>query len=177
MNLVYEDIVLRAIEHDDKNLLMEMINDPEIEKMVVGWSFPVSTHQQINWINNVNNDKNSVKYIIDVKGIGAVGLASLTSIDYKNGIANVNIKLKNDKNIRGKGIGYKVIRKISEYSFNELNLNCLVANILKYNTASQKLFEKCGFVLEGTLRSRVYKNGSYQDLLSYSLLRSEFKNE
>lgn len=177
MYLLYEDIMLRAIEHDDLNLLKEMINDPEIEKMVVGWSFPVSTHEQLEWINNVNNDRNNVRYIIDVDGIGAIGMASLTSIDFKNGVANVNIKLKNDDNIRRKGIGFRVIKMLSNYAFNELNLNCLVANILRYNKASQKLFEKCGFVLEGVLRKRVFKNGAFQDLLSYSLLRSEFKNE
>lgn len=175
MNIVTRDITLRAIEHDDMQLLKDLINDPEIEKMVVGWSFPVSTHQQVSWINNLINDTKNVKFIIDVRNIGAVGLASLTKIDYKNRTATINIKLKNDNNVRNKGIGYKAIKMLIDYAFNELNLNCLYANILIYNIASQKLFEKCGFVLEGTLRSRVYKSGKYHDLCSYSLLRSDYR--
>lgn len=174
MNIISDDIVLRAIEQEDAQLLKDLINDPAIEKMVVGWSFPVSTHKQINWINSLGNDLNNVRFIIDVKNIGGVGLASLTQIDYKNGTATINIKIKNDEEIRRKGIGYKAIMALIDYAFNQLNLNCLTANILSYNHASQRLFEKCGFICEGTLRHRVFKNGEYQDLLSYSLLRSEY---
>lgn len=174
MNIINEDIVLRAIELDDAQLLKDLINDPEIEKMVVGWSFPVSTHRQINWINNLNND-NNVRFVIDVKNVGAVGVVSLTKIDFKNGTATINIKIKKDVSIRKKGIGYKSIMMLLNYAFNQLNLNCLVANILNYNIASQKLFKKCGFKFEGTLRERIFKNGGYQDLLSFSLLRSEYK--
>ncbi|KKB40914.1 GNAT family N-acetyltransferase [Bacillus thermotolerans] len=172
-----ENITLRAIEVEDMELLKELINDPNIERMVVGWSFPVSTYQQINWINNLKNDNKNIRYIIDVQETGAVGVASLTSIDFKNGTATVNIKLKKDDSARKKGIGYKAITMLSKYAFNELNLNCLVANILAYNIASQKLFEKCGFSFEGVLRNRVFKNASYQDLHSYSLLRSDFRND
>lgn len=175
MNIVGQDIVLRAIEQEDMELLKGLINDPEIENNVVGWSFPVSSYKQINWINNLINDTNNVRYIIDIKDVGSVGLASLTKIDFKNGTATINIKLKNEEKIRKKGIGYKVINMLINYAFNQLNLNCLVANILAYNIASQRLFEKCGFICEGTLRSRVFKNGAYQDLYSYSLLRSDYK--
>lgn len=173
MNIVTEEITLRAIEQDDMQLLKDLINDPEIETMVVGWSFPVSTNQQINWINNLSVDNRNVRYIVDVQEIGAVGLVSLTDIDFKNQTATINIKLRKENNIRQQGTGYKAISMLIDYGFNQLNLNCLVVNILSYNIASQKLFEKCGFVLEGTLRNRVFKNGTYQDLLSYSLLRSE----
>lgn len=175
MNIIREDIILRAIEQDDMQLLKELINDPEVEKMVVGWSFPVSTNQQINWINNLSNDRHNVRFIIDMNNVGAVGVVSLTRIDFKNGTATINIKLKKEDRIRNKGIGYKAIAMLIDYAFNQLNLNCLVANILNFNTASQKLFEKSGFELEGTLRKRVFKNGAYQDLLSYSLIRSDFK--
>ncbi|WP_338470962.1 GNAT family protein [Niallia sp. XMNu-256] len=175
MNILREEIVLRAIEQEDTQLLKDLINDPEIEKMVVGWSFPVSSNQQINWINSLGNDRYNVRFIIDINNVGAVGVVSLTRIDYKNGTATINIKLKKEDNIRNKGIGFKAITMLIDYAFNQLNLNCLVANILNYNTASQKLFEKSGFLLEGTLRKRVFKNGAYQDLLSYSLLKSDYK--
>jgi RimJ/RimL family protein N-acetyltransferase len=175
MNILKEEIILRAIEQDDMQLLKELINDPEVEKMVVGWSFPVSTNQQNNWISSLSNDRYNVRFIIEINGVGTVGVVSLTKIDYKNGTATINIKLKREDKIRNKGIGYKAIAMLIDYAFNQLNLNCLIANILNYNTASQKLFEKSGFVLEGTLRKRVFKNGAYQDLLSYSLLRSDYK--
>ena len=169
------EIILRAVELEDKILLKELINNPEIEKMVLGWSFPVSDTQQIDWINNLKNDKNDIKLIIDVKHIGAVGIVSLTNIDFKNSTATINIKLQNKKEIRGQGIGYRAVKMLIDYSFNQLNLNCLIANILKYNTPSQNLFEKCEFIYEGTLYNRIYKEGLYQDVYSYSLSKNRSK--
>ncbi|MGM0889314.1 MAG: GNAT family N-acetyltransferase [Bacillota bacterium] len=177
MNILDNNIILRAIEIEDMQLLKDMINDPQIEKMVVGWSFPVSASQQLNWINSLGNDKSNIRFIIELDSLGPVGLASLSNIDFKNDTATINIKLKNDDGLKQKGLGYKVITLMIDYAFNQLNLNCLIASILKYNAASQKLFEKCGFSLEGTLRNRVFKNGAYQDLLSYSLLRSDLIND
>ena len=60
------------------------------------------------------------------------------------------------------------------YCFNELNLNCITANVLANNEASSKLWQSFGFNLDGVLRQRVYKNGHYVDLMAYSLLRDEY---
>ncbi len=170
MLLVDNNIKLRAIEHKDATLLQEMINDPEMEKMVVGWSLPVAEHKQIEWINGLK--ANDMRFIIEVDGI-AIGMASITGFDFKNAIANLNIKIK-DGDFKGKGIGTRTIKLLIKYCYDELNLNCLTANILEYNIISQKMFEKCGFKKDGILRSRVYKMGKYHNILSYSLIRSEY---
>lgn len=172
MLLIDKEIVLRAIEEKDGTLLKEMINDPELEYMVLGWSLPVSERRQREWINNLSS--NDMKFIIEVNET-AIGMASVTSVDYKNSLASVNIKIKSNSD-KGKGHGTRTINLLINYCFNELNLNCLTASILEYNTASQKLFEKCGFIKEGTLRSRIFKRGCYHNVYTYSLLRDEFLN-
>lgn len=163
-------IILRAIELEDASFLKSMINDPDIERMVLGWSFPVSTIRQIEWIQNLPIE--NMKYIIDFEN-QAVGLASISSLDYKNSVANLNIKIMGEN--RGEGIGTKVIKLLVEFAFNELNLNCLTANILEYNNSSIRLFERCGFKQDGILRSRIYKGGVYHNILVYSVLRDEFR--
>jgi RimJ/RimL family protein N-acetyltransferase len=170
MLLINEDVMLRAIELADADFLRDMVNDPEIEFMVPGWSLPVSTTKQKEWIENLG--PNEMKFIIEANNT-VVGMASITGVDYKNSVANLNIKIKSETN-RGKGIGSKTISLLIYYCFDELNLNCLTANILEHNLASQKLFEKCGFNRDGVLRSRVYKKGKYHNILAYSLLRSEY---
>lgn len=172
MLLIDKEITLRAIEEKDSILLKEMINDPELEYLVLGWSLPVSNSRQLEWIKNLSS--NELKFIIDVNDTG-IGMASITNLDYKNSTASVNIKIKNS-NDKGKGYGTRVIKLLINYCFNELNLNCLTANILEYNIASQKLFEKCGFIKDGILRSRIFKRGCYHNVYSYSLLRDEFLN-
>ena len=42
--------ILRAIEQKDFQLLLDLINDPETEYMLGGWSFPVSQQMQMDWV-------------------------------------------------------------------------------------------------------------------------------
>ena len=90
--ILKDDIVLlRAIEEDDARVLMDLINDPEVENSVFGWSYPVSLSSQKKWISNITNDT-AVRYIIEV-GQEAVGVAIISSVDMKNRTSNMNIKL------------------------------------------------------------------------------------
>ena len=42
MELRGKKVVLRAVEEEDLEMLRELTNDPDYEKMIVGWSFPIS---------------------------------------------------------------------------------------------------------------------------------------
>lgn len=149
-----------------------MINDEEIEQMMWGYSFPVAHHQQVKWIENLPNDKSVFRAIIDVDG-RAVGTIILSDIDMKNGNAEIHIKLA-DTCERGKGYGTDAVSALVSYAFNELRLHCVYCRIREDNIASQKLFEKCGFVKEGCLRARVYHGGKHHDFYEYSTLKSDF---
>lgn len=174
MNIFGKDIILRAISMKDTQLLLELINDPDTEKMLGGESFPVSFEGQEKWIDSQIGRADILRCIIAKKDAEEVGLGTviLSDIDRKNGIAQVHIKMDR-KNGRGKGYGTDAVKAIVNYAFNEMRLNCIYAEILEYNTPSRKLFEKCGFKPEGTLRSRVYKNGEYVNVLSYSILKED----
>lgn len=164
-------VLLRSIELDDADLLRNMMNDEEIERMMMGYSFPVSYHQQVKWIENLANEKNTFRAIVDVDGQG-IGTIILSDIDMKNGTAEIHIKLAHDSN-RGKGYGTDAVSTLINYSFNDLRLNCVFCRVNEDNIASQKMFEKCGFIKEGCLRSRVYRDGRYYNFYEYSVVKSE----
>lgn len=167
-------VLLRAIEISDAGILRDMMNDETIERMMWGYSFPVSQHQQNQWIENLSNDKSILRAMVDVDGL-AIGTVILSDIDLRNGIAEIHIKLAN-KDIRGKGYGTDAITTLVKYAFDELRLNCIYCRIKEDNIASRRMFEKCGFTEEGCLRSRVYRNGCYHNFYEYSILRSEYIN-
>ena len=64
MNIIGEKIILRAIELKDASLLMNMINDPDTEKMLGGNSFPVSLEWQEKWITSQDERKDILRCII-----------------------------------------------------------------------------------------------------------------
>lgn len=169
MILKDDKVLLRAIEEEDAQILMDLINDPEVENAVYGWSYPVSLSAQKKWIANLNNDS-TVRYAIEFEK-RMVGVAIISSIDMKNRTANMNIKLL--KSARGKGIATRVVNLLIQYCFEELNLHCLTANVIERNRGSRKLWEKLGFLQDGVLRERIYKNGKYHNVIAYSLLKEE----
>lgn len=169
--ILQDDVVLlRAIEEKDAEVLMDLINDPEVEKSVFGWSYPVSLSDQKKWIAGLTNGS-TVRYAVDYEN-KVVGMAIISSIDMKNRTANMNIKLQ--KGARGKGVATHAVKLIVHYCFEELNLHCLTANVIEYNTDSIRLWEKFGFLKDGLLRDRVYKNGQYHNVIAFSLLKEEF---
>lgn len=174
MNIKGKFVTLRAIEKDDLNLMREMLNDPEIENLVVGWAFPVSKYQQNQWYENNINNNNNLRFIIETPDDGAVGLATFTNIDWKNRRATHGIKLANMKN-RTKGVGTDTVMAIMRYAFNELQLNRLDGSWFETNIASQKLYIKCGWKVEGKRRQYIYKNGQYRDLVVVGVLKEDYE--
>lgn len=173
MNIKGKIVTLRAIEIEDLELMREMINDSEIEKLVVGWAFPVSKYQQNQWYENNINSSNNLRFIIETPENGAIGLATFTDIDWKNRRAYHGIKIAN-KGVRTKGIGTDTVMAIMRYAFCELQLNRLDGSWFENNIASQKLYTKCGWKVEGKYRQYIYKNGQYHDLIAVGVLKEDY---
>lgn len=173
MNIYGEKTVLRAIEPADKGLLLELINDPNTEKMLGGSSFPVSEAGQAKWIADQIGRNDVLRCIVADRNTPdqGIGTVILSDIDQKNGVAQVHVKLAATG--QRKGYGTDALKTLVDYAFKQMRLNCVYAHVLSYNEPSQKLFRKCGFQKEGILRARAYKDGNYVDTISYSILNDE----
>lgn len=169
--LIYGDkIVLRAVEAGDNAMLLSLINDPDTEMMLGGSSWPVSEAEQLKWFEHQEKSRDVLRCIVALQEDGrAIGTIILSDIDQKNATGHIHIKMSRDGG-RGKGYGTDAVNTMVRYAFEELRLNCIYANILSYNEASIRLFERCRFQQDGVLRQRIYKRGSFVDLLAYSRL-------
>lgn len=172
--LIYgEKIVLRAVEEADNVMLLSLINDPDTEMMLGGSSWPVSEVEQLKWFEHQERSRDVLRCIVALRDNGkAIGTIILSEIDQKNATGHIHIKMSKDGG-RGHGYGTDAVSTLVSYAFDELRLNCIYANILSYNEASIRLFERCGFKRDGILRQRVYKKGQFVDLLAYSRLISD----
>lgn len=176
MNIWGDKVILRAITMSDADLLVNLMNDPDTQKMLGGHSFPVSLEEQQKWISAQIGRNDILRCIVADKGSIEIGVGTiiLSDIDYINGVAQVHIKMDKDTG-RGKGYGTDALKAVVKYAFNEMRLNCIYADVLAYNEISQKLFQKVGFTRDGVLRARAFKNGHHFDVYSYSILRDEIK--
>ena len=173
MNIYGKKVILRAMEKSDCEMVRGMFNDPEIEDLVVGWAFPVSQYSQEKWLESHYTDQKNFRFVIETEEDGAVGIATLTDIDWKNRRATHGIKLSS-KERRTKGIGTDTVMAIMRYAFDELGLHRLDGSWFDTNAASKGLYKKCGWVEEGVKREYVYKKGHFRDLTIVGILASEY---
>lgn len=173
MNIFGKVVTLRAMTRDDMRMICDMFNDPEMENNVVGWAFPLSIEQQIAWFDKHLGDMNNQRFVITTPNDGAVGIATLIEIDWKNRSAVHGIKLAN-KEKRTKGIGTDSVMAIERYAFEELGLHRLNGSWFDANEASKHLYKKCGWKEEGVQRSAVFKRGQWRDLTIVGILDSDY---
>lgn len=172
MNIYGNKVVLRAMEKEDCELIRTMFNDPEIENLVIGWAYPISKYAQEKWYEIHYNDDN-FRFVIEVPEEGAVGIATLTDIDWKNRMAYHGIKLAQCKQ-RGKGYGTDAVMAIMRYAFDELGLNRLNGSWFPENVPSKNMYMKCGWKEEGIRRNYIYKGGKYRDLVETGVLAEDY---
>jgi len=73
----------------------------------------------------------------------------------------------------GRGYATEAVRAVLEYGFLTLALNRIEARHLVRNPASGRVMQKAGMRREGEQRQHVRKNGRFEDLEYYGILRSD----
>ncbi len=174
MVIKYGCVELRAIEDKDFELLLHLINAPEIECMTAGWCFPVSSAGQKAWMENFRNSDRSIKLMIELENARTIGLMALENLDWKNRTAAVGCKISAKPEDRIKGDMIDAMKGILGYAFEELGMNCIYGEILEDNLFSRKLSRQAGFSEDGILRKRVYKRGQFRNVVAVSILKEEF---
>lgn len=75
------------------------------------------------------------------------------------------------KDFRGKGLGTKAIRTITNYAFKKYKLKRIFTVTRDFNIGSRKGLEKAGYKLEGILKKNKFKNGKYLNDCLYARVR------
>ena len=76
---------------------------------------------------------------------------------------------------RGKGLSAKVYSWLLDYLFLQLNMHMVYLEVLESNERAIHVYERLGFRVDGRLRQRIFRNGTYEDSILMSLLRSEYE--
>lgn len=173
MNLQGKIVRLRGLEREDMPFLQQMINDEDISYMTIGDWFPVSLEAQEKWFANWDAQK-EVRYIIESNKGNKIGTIMLTDIDWKSRTAGIGIKSVSDIKVRERNDIYEAKMLLLNYAFQTLNLHLIYGHILEYNKLSRKLAVKCGMVEEAVLRERVYKRGTYNNIIVCSITKQEY---
>lgn len=114
------------------------------------------------------HQKNEGKTYVILFNDAAVGLLSFNSIDSANKTAYIGYWL--DMRVQGQGVITRALNAlVKEYSDRKL-INRFVIKCSVSNLKSNKVAQRCGFVLEGKMRKAELLNGVFHDQNVYSYI-------
>jgi len=76
---------------------------------------------------------------------------------------------------QGKGVGTALMQAAIDLADNWLNLTRLELEVFVENTPAIRLYEKCGFTVEGTLVDFAFRDGQYVDTYIMARLRGQMQ--
>lgn len=173
MKITGKKVVLRAVGAQDQQLLQSLVQDPKIVKITGGYPGAAVPMQPQAGFGPQPDPAGSLRCAIADREHAeeGLGILILSHVDPENRTAEIHIKLA--RTARGQGYGRDAVHALVSYGFQELGLQHICARILEYNTASRKLFEACGFRMEGTYRSRADRYGRCRTVCFYRITKEE----
>lgn len=168
-------VYLRALEPEDLEFIYAIENDENIWE-VSNTQTPYSKFLIRQYLENAHQDIYEAKQlrlaICKNNTSEAVGLIDLFDFDPKNKRAGIGIIIQN-KIDRTKGYGKESLSLLIDFSFKQLQLHQLFANINTENKPSISLFTTFGFEEVGVKKDWNFYNNSYQDETLFQLIHNK----
>lgn len=167
------DVVLRRWRTEDAAAVTVACQDPEISRWIPVIPLPYGLGDAVEFLAEAADEwrigSSRAFAIVDAHDrlLGAVTLHGP-----EGHLAEIGYWLAPDA--RGRGVATRAVRLLTRHAFDvEPSLVRIGLRTLRGNDASAHVAERCGFTLEGTLRSLEPVHGALADVVVYSLLRGE----
>ena len=161
---------LRPWHVSDIDNLVKIANNYKIAKNLTNkFPFPYTRESGNGFIAFANQHDPLQINAIDIDGIaiGAIGIHPQNDVMCKN--AEIGFWL--DESYWGQGIMSQAVNRMIGYGFENFDINRIYGRVYHTNIGSQKVLEKCGFILEAQFEKTIYKFDEYLDEWVYAIRR------
>lgn len=171
-----QNILLRALEPTDVDLLYTIENDPNIWE-VSHTVQPFSKAVLKRYIESASDiyESKQLRLVIQLKGVEStnnpedvLGLIDVFDFDMFNARAGIGVFIQDNQ--RGKGFAKESLLLLLTYLKNHLGLKQVYCNINSNNEKSIQLFESCGFNQCGEKKQWNRIGNKWNDELMFQLL-------
>lgn len=174
--IVGRHVRLRGVERNDAPYFQAWLNDPEVTAGLSTY-VPLSLVDEEHWVESVSHlapeEKPLAIELNDNETWHLIGNSGFMNLEWANRCAEVGIFI-GDKSAWNRGYGTEVMQLLLKHGFETLNLHRIYLRVFSTNPRAKRSYEKAGFVLEGTMREAVFRQGRYADIHIMSVLRSEW---
>ncbi len=160
-------ITVRAREPRDLEAITEIFNCPSVVAGTLQLPYR-SLEERREWLSHSAPGTHSLVAEIGGRVVGQLGLHPATSPRRRH-CASIGMAVHDD--FQGQGIGSALMAAMLELADHWLDLRRIELQVYADNAAAVHLYEKCGFTIEGSLRSYAYRSGSFEDAYMMARLR------
>lgn len=169
-------VYLRAGEREDIPLFVTWMTDYRNAR-TLAVPAPISLASEEQWFERMLADQGKGGYFFvgclleDDRPVGTIGLFDL---DLRDGNAGLGISLGAPED-RGRGLGTDMLRALLGFGFGMLRLERVWLDVYDINPGARRVYERVGFVHEGTLRRAVFREGEFVDVHRMAILAGEWR--
>lgn len=166
-------IHLRPLQQKDAPHMLEWMHDERVNRYFQFDFASMTEEDALRFIGEAQDFSQSVHLAIAGDDDVYLGTVSLKHIDPIARCAEFAIVLRSCA--QGRGAGMAAVRAILDRAFGQLALHCVYLNVLSDNKPAVSLYEKAGFIYEGTFRDALVLHGERKSIRWYRMLRDEYE--
>jgi RimJ/RimL family protein N-acetyltransferase len=168
---------LRAAERDDLPLFLRWIGDQRTSRFIKVRS-PLNMPLEERFFERMLDGQGKDHWffvICRLEDDRPIGTVNLTAVDLVNGNAGLGIVI-GDPVDTGRGYGSDAMAALLDFGFGSLRLERIWLDVYDFNKRARRLYERLGFVLEGTFRRALFRDGRYHDVQRMAVLQDEWQS-
>lgn len=174
-----ELVDLRAIERADAPRLHAWLNDPAVMR---GWGASAAAvsstevqRQLEGWLAEEATQGRPAALLVETPApeSNPVGLVLLRADRPESRSVELSL-LIGDTERWGQGLGTDAVQTALDACFGGWNLHRVWLRAEAWNTRAHRLYARCGFRQEGTLRQAAFLDGRFEDVLVFGILAAEW---
>lgn len=168
--LVGERVRLEPLTSAVQEDYLATLQDPEMQRLT-GSHDGVDRGEVVQWLatRQAQHDRADWAAVRIADGV-FLGEAVINQLDVANSSANYRILL--GSSYLNRGYGTEITRLVVDYALSA-GLHRLSLGVYDFNHRARRVYEKCGFELEGRLRDALCWDGEWHDELVMSVLAND----
>ena len=170
-------IKLRELKTEDALLMLEWMHDRDIQECFKKNMLRTTLEQAVKFCEDAIIPQeihfgDSLHFAICNEDDEYLGTISLKNIDTDSQTAEYAIVTR--KKAHGHGVGFKATGILLKKAFTEYGLHRVYLSVLADNINAIRMYERCGFKLEGDFRDHIKRRDEYINWKWYGMLESEY---
>jgi RimJ/RimL family protein N-acetyltransferase len=169
--LTGERVILRPVSADDTPGLMDMLADPDSGRLTgTHAEFDEATARRWYATRGEQNDRIDLAIVERATGQYA-GEVVLNELDRDNRSIGFRIGLR--PSFTDRGLGSEATRLVVDYALDVLGLHRVALEVYAFNPRARHVYERAGFVYEGTKRDALLWDGEWVDAIEMAVLSTD----